>query len=107
VNRCAFIACLVIVGAAIGLRVMPAGAARPTSAESPRPTVIEAHNAVHIAYDNYADVTQHRLLIGACIPAGSRSRACDVQLTGPVPQRWRVVVTERPEDFQVHSALAR
>ena len=87
----------------LGAVALPAHAA----SQSQRPTVIEAHNAIHIAYDNYADVTKHRLVIGRCPAVGRRSRACDVVLVGPVPQAWRVVVTERPDDFQVHGALAR
>ena len=89
----------------LAVAAWPAHAA-PQNPQPPRPTVIEALNAVHIAYDNYADVTRHVLVIGRCPPVGRRSRACDVVLSGPVPQGWRVIVTERPDDFPVHGALA-
>jgi hypothetical protein len=77
----------------------------PPAASSVRPTVAEAQSGVHVAFDNYADVTASRIAIGPCRAGGRRSRVCTVRIVGDTPQRYRVVVTERADDYQVHATL--
>jgi hypothetical protein len=75
------------------------------AAQAIRPTVADARDGVHAAFDNYVDVTKSTLAIGSCRAGGRRSRVCTVRIAGGTPQRYRVVVTERAEDYQVHATL--
>jgi hypothetical protein len=98
---------IAVIAGLSALVVVPAFALQQRPAASARPTLIEAHNAVHIAFDNYVDVTHSEMFIRGCSPLGERSSECDVRIAGRVPQVYRVVVTKRPEDYQVFAALLR
>jgi hypothetical protein len=79
-----------LLAATLTLAATPnAQAASPTNA----PTIAFAKTVVHMALDDYIKATDGHLKIRGCPLRGSRSRVCDVRVTGPVPDRFRAVVT--------------
>jgi hypothetical protein len=61
-----------------------------------RPTVHQAHLAVRLTLDDYADVVDGHLIVGPCRQAGEFTTVCRARIDGPVRERYRVVVTGTP-----------
>jgi hypothetical protein len=64
----------------------------PVAAQA-RPTFREARTAVHWGLDRYSDSTDGKLILGGCTPRGRKSVVCRARIDGPVPARYRCIIT--------------
>jgi hypothetical protein len=74
--------------------------------DSQRPSPQEARNSIMMVYGYYAESLDGQVRLPERCPAkGSASRVCNVEITGALPQRLRVVVTGSPEHITVSARV--
>lgn len=91
-----------LIGLALGLIGIALAFFVSTAQARYRPTFGEARIATHIVLDDYADLVDGNLIVGPCRRVGSFTTVIRARIDGPVPQRYRIIVTGTPSrDFSV------
>lgn len=78
-------------GIAIALLMLTLTA--PAAKARTRPTFAEAHTAIHLALDDYAEITEGHTIAGPCRKAGAFSTMCRARIDGPNPIHYRILIT--------------